>query len=143
MRRVLNELAIQTDLVFLGLAEGVTLTGFDAPERIAPFYLDRAVRLVAVKLGARGARLFTSTQREMLPAFPVLLADTVGAGDGFAAGMISGMLDGLALPSCLERGNALGALAVTAQGDQEGLPTREAPARFLATARMLRRSGES
>lgn len=141
MRRVLNALACQADWVFPGLAEGVTLTGFDDPERIAHFYLDRGVQLVAVKLEARGARLFTATRQYALPAFAVQVVDTVGAGDGFAVGVISGMLDGLDLPGCLERGNAIGALAVTVQGDQEGLPTREALVRFLSAARRPSVSG--
>ena len=134
MRRVINDLAVRSDWVLPGLAEGTTLTGSDDPEQIAHFYLDHGVQLVAVKLEARGARLFTATEQHALPAFPVHVVDTVGAGDGFAVGIISGMLDGLDLPGCLERGTAIGALAVTVRGDQEGLPTREALARFLQTA---------
>jgi 2-dehydro-3-deoxygluconokinase len=63
--------------------------------------------------------------------FPVQVEDTVGAGDGFAVGIISGRLEGLPLPACLERANAIGALAVMVPGDQEGLPSREMLTRFL------------
>ena len=50
--------------------------------------------------------------------------DTVGAGDGFAVGVISALLEGKALPDAVMRGNKIGALAVQAIGDSEGLPTR-------------------
>jgi 2-dehydro-3-deoxygluconokinase len=135
MCQVLNDLATRADWVFPGLDEGAALTGATTPEEIAKFYLKCVVKLVAVKVGAHGSCLFTSAQRYDLPAFPVGVVDTVGAGDGFAVGIISGMLDGLDLSACLERGNAIGALAVTSPGDQDGLPDREALTRFLQTHR--------
>ena len=52
------------------------------------------------------------------------MVDTVGAGDGFAVGVISALLEGKALPDAVMRGNKIGALAVQAIGDSEGLPTR-------------------
>ena len=133
MREVLNDVAQKADWVFPGLDEGTILTGCTQPEDIAQFYLDRGVKMVAIKTGIRGACLFTGTQRYELPAFSVRVVDTVGAGDGFAVGIISGMLDGLSWRDCLERGNAIGALAVTARGDMEGLPEREQLQSFLET----------
>lgn len=131
MRQVLNDVAQKADWVFPGLDEGRILTGSTRPEEIAKFYLDRGVKMVAIKTGIRGACLFTGKQHYELPAFSVRVVDTVGAGDGFAVGIISGMLDGLSLRDCLERGNAIGALAVTARGDMEGLPEREQLKNFL------------
>ena len=52
------------------------------------------------------------------------VVDTVGAGDGFAVGVISGLLDGLSIRDAVRRGNTIGALAIQVQGDSEGLPTR-------------------
>ncbi|MFL6627664.1 MAG: PfkB family carbohydrate kinase, partial [Vitreoscilla sp.] len=51
--------------------------------------------------------------------------DTVGAGDGFAVGVISGLLEGLALEAATRRGNAIGARMVQFPGDSDGLPTRQ------------------
>jgi 2-dehydro-3-deoxygluconokinase len=53
------------------------------------------------------------------------VVDTVGAGDGFAAGVISGLLEGLALPAAAMRGNRIGARVVQFPGDSDGLPTRD------------------
>jgi sugar/nucleoside kinase (ribokinase family) len=131
MRTVLNDIAARTDWIFPGLSEGTILTGYTKPEDIASFYLERGVKMVAIKVGTQGSCLFTRSERYDLPAFQVEVVDTVGAGDGFAVGIISGMLDGLPLPECLERGNAIGALAVMVSGDHEGLPVREQLDRFL------------
>ncbi len=134
MRQVINDLAAKADWVFPGLSEGTLLTGLTLPEDIAKFYLDKGAKIVVLKLGPLGSSLFTPTDRYDLPIFPVQVVDTVGAGDGFAVGIISGMLDGLDSLHCLERGNAIGALAVTSRGDMDGLPNQETLSRFLQTA---------
>jgi len=53
------------------------------------------------------------------------VVDTVGAGDAFASGVISALLEGLSLPDAVRRGAWCGARAVQVLGDTEGLPTRE------------------
>jgi CheY-like chemotaxis protein len=51
--------------------------------------------------------------------------DTVGAGDAFVAGFLSGRLRGWDVRECLRLANACGACAVTVPGDVEGMPTEE------------------
>ena len=58
-------------------------------------------------------------------AYPVEVVDTVGAGDAFVAGFLSGRLRGWGTAECLDRANACGACAVTVPGDLKGLPTDE------------------
>ena len=135
MREVINDLAVKADWIFPGLDEGKFLTSYTAPEEIARFYLDKGVEMVSIKTGVQGSSFYTRAQHFDLPIFEVEVVDTVGAGDGFAVGVISGMLDGLDPLSCLERGNAIGALAVTSRGDMDGLPDREALNRFLQTTK--------
>ncbi len=128
----INAVAARADWVLPGLDEGITLTGADDAAGVAAFYLERGVQLVAVKRGADGADLFTADgARHTLPAFDVDTIDTVGAGDGFAAGLISAGLDGLAPEAALRRAAAVGALATTSAGDSDGLPTRAQLAAFL------------
>jgi 2-dehydro-3-deoxygluconokinase len=50
--------------------------------------------------------------------------DTVGAGDGFAVGVISALLEGASLEQAALRGNAIGARVVQFPGDCDGLPNR-------------------
>jgi len=125
MISVVNGLAVQADVVLPGIGEGYALTGYREPRDIAAFYLERGVKLVVVKLGADGAYYRTAGEEGFVPGVPVEnVVDTVGAGDGFAVGVISGLLDGLPLQETVRRANAIGALAVMSPGDQDGLPTR-------------------
>lgn len=132
MVSTINELATQCDWFLPGISEGRTLTGLDKPEDIASYYLDRGVSLVIVKLGAEGAYYKTADQEGYVQGFPVAeVVDTVGAGDGFAVGVVSAMLDGLSFEEATRRGNAIGALAVMSPGDSDGLPTREGLETFM------------
>ncbi|MNV84722.1 2-dehydro-3-deoxygluconokinase [compost metagenome] len=49
------------------------------------------------------------------------MVDTVGAGDGFAVGGISGLLEKLTVAETVKRGNAIRALTVMSPGDMDGL----------------------
>lgn len=122
----LNRLAAQADIVLPGLAEGRLLTGASSAEGIAEFYLRRGSRQVVVKLGAEGAYAADGHGGRLIPGRPVpRVVDTVGAGDGFAVGVISALLDGLPWTAAAERGNAIGARVVQFPGDSDGLPTRQ------------------
>lgn len=137
MIAVTNEVAATADWVLPGLQEGRVLTArptADAAE-IARFYLDRGAQCVVVKAGACGASLHTVAERWERGVFPIHVVDTVGAGDGFAVGLISAHLDGLDVAHGLERAAAIGALATTSSGDKDGLPDRTRLERFLAVSR--------
>lgn len=132
MVKTINELATRADVVLPGRAEGTVLTGHDAPESIAGFYLDAGVREVVIKLGDAGAASYTARGELSHPAYPVVAVDTVGAGDGFAAGWISARLDDHSRADALARACAVGAAATTSSGDMDGLPNRDELARLQA-----------
>lgn len=127
MARTLNELASLADWVLPGLAEGRQLTGLDTPAEIARFYLRQGARAgVVIKLGAEGAYYLCADGREGTVAgeHVARVVDTVGAGDGFAVGVISALLEGRPIEAAVARANRIGALAIQVIGDSEGLPTR-------------------
>ena len=135
MIRVTNEAAIQADWFLPGIHEGEILTGLKEPEDMADFYLQKGVRLVIIKLGSAGAFFKARDGRlGMMAGVPnVKVVDTVGAGDGFAVGAISALLEGCSELEALQRGNAIRALAVQFPGDSDGLPTRPALMDYLHT----------
>ena len=100
-----GRLADVADWVLPGLEEGRLLTGATSAEAIADHYLARGARGVVVKLGAQGAFFATASERGLVPAVPVArVVDTVGAGDGFAVGVISALLEGQGLgPAARQR----------------------------------------
>jgi 2-dehydro-3-deoxygluconokinase len=121
----INRLASQARWVLPGLTEGQRLTGFDQPRDIAAFYLERGAELVVIKLGPKGAYFRTAALEDTVPGVPVArVVDTVGAGDGFAVGVISALLEELSIGEAVARGNRIGAFAIQVAGDMEGLPTR-------------------
>ena len=126
MRHWVNELASRADWVLPGIEEGLLLTGHTKPEDVARFYRERGAKLVVVKLGAEGAYYDSDVAGTgRVDGFPVKeVIDTVGAGDGFAAGVVSALLEGKSVPEAVRRGAWIGARAVQVLGDTEGLPTR-------------------
>ena len=125
MRESINALAAHADWVLPGLEEGRFLTGEQTPQAIARFYRARGASLVAVKLGPAGAYLEGDAGTAYVPGFPVReVVDTVGAGDGFAVGVVSALLEGRSPVEAGRRGAWIGARAVQVLGDTEGLPTR-------------------
>ncbi len=147
MKEILQELAALADVVLPGLKEGQLLTGKEKPEEIAEAYHALGVRAVVIKTGAEGAFYSLDQGRDFIQSryqtgyVPGFLAervvDTVGAGDGFAVGVLSGLLEELPegrlekFQKAVQRGNAIGCLQVMHRGDNEGLPTREELAAFL------------
>ena len=127
MVQTLNSLAEGAETVLPGIGEGLQLTGQESPEGIAQFYHDMGVKNVVVKLGAKGAYFSEKGGRSGVSAgFPVeRVVDTVGAGDGFAAGVVSALAEGETLEQAAFRGNVIGAVQITHKSDNEGLPTRE------------------
>ncbi|MEP3350325.1 MAG: sugar kinase [Marinomonas sp.] len=126
MIKTVNELAFASDIVLPGVEEGKILVGSEDPETIADFYLSNGAKTVIVKLGAEGAFYKTAAgESGTVAGFKVeKVVDTVGAGDSFATGVISALLDGKSVAEAARRGNLFGSLAVQVRGDSESLPTR-------------------
>jgi len=85
------------------------------------------VKIVVIKTGTDGAWFKTANGDQGAVAAVKVdnVVDTVGAGDGFAVGLVSALLEGRSLIQAIQRGNKIGSLAIQVQGDSEGLPTRE------------------
>ena len=125
MRQVINELSSLADMVLPGRAECRILCRTGDMDEAADFYQNTGVKTVIIKNGSRGAYVRDGSETFQVPGYRVeKVIDTVGAGDGFAAGVISGRLEGLSMPEMVRRGNAIGALQVMNIGDNEGLPDR-------------------
>lgn len=133
MVKTINYLASFATIVLPGQGEGKILTGSDDPEKIADFYLkNKQTKAVLVKVGPEGAFVKTKTgASKMVPGFQVKkVIDTVGAGDGFALGVITALMEGKDYFQAAKRGNAVGAMQVQAHGDNDGYPTRNKLIKF-------------
>ena len=130
----MNATAAKADLFLPGIAEARLLMGEPeaTAEQAASHYLGLGAGAVAVKQGSRGAYYDDGETRGWGRTFPVAkVVDTVGAGDAFAAGTLTGLMEGLPLGDAVSRGNAMGSMQVQVRGDNDGLPTREALAAYM------------
>ncbi len=133
MVATINELAAYADIVLPGQAEGKILVGTEDARAINDFYLNNGAKICVTKCGAKGAYVTTKDgESYMVDGYKVeKVVDTVGAGDGFATGVVTGLMEGLPLKDAVKRGTAIGAIQVMSRGDNEGLPTREQLAAFM------------
>ena len=128
----LRRLCAFADVVIAGEDEAAAISGISGPDpKVAGFFLDRGSQLVVIKRGAAGAWASDGLSCWPQPAFPVRAVDPVGAGDAFAAGLLSALLTGLPIADALVRAAACGAMAVAVAGDCEGAPTLAEVGRFL------------
>ncbi|MEM5008716.1 sugar kinase [Priestia megaterium] len=136
-RETLLAIASEADIILPGIEEGEFMFGEKDTDAIGKRFLDLGAKLVVLKVGEKGSVAYTTKEKISVPGFVVgQVVDPVGAGDAFAAGFLSGQLDGLSLKESLRRGNALGAMATMANGDVEGLPDREEIKRFIEADNM-------
>lgn len=110
-------------IVMLGLDESKKLLNIDVPEEIVNILRSKGVHFIAIKDGSNGAWVADKNDFIFIEAQKCNCIDPVGAGDGFNAGFISGILSGCDLETCGRMGAIAGAMATETTGDVEGYPT--------------------
>ena len=73
-------------------------------------------RLICVTRGGEGAALWHEGRWTHHPGYPTDVSDTVGAGDAFLAGLLSGLLEGVGDERALDRGCRLGSFVASRPG---------------------------
>ena len=88
-----------------------------------------SAEMVCITRGSRGCLVVTSGESYDIPGRAVKIADTVGAGDAFTAGLIVARLRGWPIPLAAEFANRVGGLVASRQGAMPDL--REELAQLL------------
>jgi len=133
MREEIINICKKADIILPGFEEAKKLFKKENPKEIINELLKYNPEVVVMKMGEKGA-LFATEEGNFskVDAYsPDKIIDTIGAGDGFAAGFIAGLLKGYSYHKSVKLGNAVGAFALTVKGDVEGLPTQEELDRFF------------
>jgi 2-dehydro-3-deoxygluconokinase len=122
-RPVILELAEQADYFLPGIDELKLLYATDDLDTI----LDKLKGLRAVSIIKGGDDETMILEQGSLSAVPIFkvdkVVDTVGAGDGFCAGFLVGILKGYTHKGAVKLGNLVGSMVVQLEGDWEALPT--------------------
>ena len=92
---------------------------------IAQFFRDYGIHTVGIKMGTQGSYVCTPAEEISVPAYPVNVVDTTGAGDAYVAGFLAGTAMGWELQATAELASATGAACVTAMGTTAGIQNLE------------------
>jgi fructokinase len=92
-RARINRMIAVADIVKLSDEDLRWLYGDGHPDDLARAILSKGPKVVFITEGAKGARALTATRDRFVAATPVTVADTVGAGDTFNAGVLAALHD--------------------------------------------------
>ena len=109
----LRETLPQIDYIFPNEKESSFYSGRKEYEEMADVFLAYGVRNVVIKAGKEGCFAKNADGFLHVPALPVHVVDTTGAGDYFVAGFISALLDGSSFRECCEAGTASAAKRIS------------------------------
>jgi fructokinase len=131
LRALCADLLPACAVVKLSEEEVELVTGERAPERAAARLIELGVGIACVTLAERGALVARGAEQRLVPAAPVEVVDTTGAGDGFVAGLLSVLArtgrppEALAFPEvvrAVEFANRVAGRVCTRVGAVAGLP---------------------
>lgn len=129
---VILDLCKKADILFPGIDEAEMLLGIKEPTEIIKTFHNMGSNIVALKLGKAGCRISNKEEEYFVNGYTVnTMEDSVGAGDGFAAGFLSGLMKNRDFRECGEYANGVGAMATLVKGDVEGLPTYDQLLTFI------------
>ena len=119
-----EQLALQADVIKLSDGEAECLDASlnaDGHEGSVEHFCQRwsdqyRCKIISVTFGERGCAIFHDGQYAELPGCKVQVADTVGAGDAFAAAFLHGLDQGWDVRRCGVFANAVGALVASRAG---------------------------
>ena len=134
----ISQLVQQADVMLLSQTEAAALAGSSDPHESARLLQGLGPSVVIVTLGASGALVCQAGETHLIPAFrPEHVRDTTGAGDAFAAAVISHFVRTSEAPQATDwsaavtLGCAAAALKIQHLGARNGLPTQSELANFL------------
>ncbi|MFX1284289.1 MAG: carbohydrate kinase family protein [Promethearchaeota archaeon] len=128
-REYLLELLEMTDIFLPSLSEVELITGKKEEKAIEAIF-EIGPKVIGVTSGEKGSRIITKEKTFFAPSFNVPVMDTTGAGDAFAAGMITGLLLKLNMNNIPYFANAVSALKIMKKGAMS-LPTMKEVTDFL------------
>lgn len=113
------------DYFFPNYDEACLITGKTEVEAVADVFLSCGVKNIVVKVGKRGCFIKNREKQYLVPGYPDAgCIDTIGAGDNFAAGFITALLEGRSLKECAMFANAVASVSIESLGATTGVQSR-------------------
>ncbi|HDN17935.1 MAG TPA: sugar kinase [Candidatus Bathyarchaeota archaeon] len=124
IREILRPVLDEAYLVLPSGEEVKMITDASSPEDACRELINRGVKIVALKRGEKGSRVYTEEEVIDVPSIRVEEVDPTGAGDTYDGAFIYGLLKGWDIRDVALFANVAGALSVTKFGPMEGCPFR-------------------
>ncbi|WP_367568716.1 carbohydrate kinase family protein [Lacrimispora sp.] len=124
------------DFFFPNFEEASALTGENEEAKVADKLYAYGIKNVIMKIGRRGCYIRNSEGSMIVPACKGVTAmDTIGAGDNFASGFITGLLEGKDIRECAIYANCTAAVSVQYVGATVGVTDKKIVDEMLAKYR--------
>lgn len=131
-REFLMELSSESDIVLASYDEARYMTQEVDIGNIMKKLMTEDEKIVIIKMGETGTWYKTKSEEKFVSSYPVSeVIDSTGAGDAFATGFLSSMLNGLSVNDAVTQGNLVAAINVMSRGDNVGLPTQDELNNFI------------
>ena len=105
-------------------------------EQSAHYWQSKGASIVVIKHGKEGSRAYLAQgEAYQVDPFPVQLLKSFGGGDGYASGLLYGLLTGWDISRSLEFGSAQAAMMVGSHSCSEDLPGTEQVEAFIKKAK--------
>ncbi len=116
--KAINELAKLCEIFVPNDEDIIALCGTDNPEKAAEHFLSLGTKKIVITLDKKGAYFKSAKESGCTPTFRAdKVVDTTGAGNAFAAGLISGVIEDMPLAEAVVRANACGCISIQKQGE--------------------------
>ena len=111
---------------------GFTVDGVTTARQAASLLHQMGVKHVIITLGEKGCFYSSEQENFWVKPLSVSVIDTVAAGDAFNGGLVAALASGKSLAEAVQWGTVGGALAVTRNGAQSSLPSKDSFQQLLA-----------
>lgn len=117
-RALINKLAALCEIFVPSDEDAALLCGLSDPEKIAEHYMKSGTKKIVITLDKKGAYFKSVKESGYAPTFRAdAVVDTTGAGNAFAAGLISGIIEDIPLAEAVVRANACGCISIQKEGE--------------------------
>lgn len=135
-RKILRQVLVGTDIFLPSQQELLLIMDTEQIDDALSRAHELGPSTICVKCGADGSRISIKTAKGKYDQFfqkalDVNVVDTTGAGDGFNAGLIVGLVKGMKLREAVRQGVAVASLVITKIGAMTALPTEQELTQFL------------
>jgi 2-dehydro-3-deoxygluconokinase len=132
-RAVIVDMMGNCDICLPSYDDVVVLTGIEDENALVDFALERGAKIVALKLGDKGAIVASPTERHRIAPLRVQAVDATGAGDTFGGSFVTRIVAGDDLATAGRYAAVAAAISTTGFGAVAPIPRAEQVRKALVT----------